>query len=103
MNAASQTRTIRLESMTRVEGEGGLRIEVRDGSLRDVKFDVFEAPRFFEAFLRSRLIREVRWASPQVRRFAACAVFSTAANGLKATLCTFTCCRLRTSLEWRAH
>jgi coenzyme F420-reducing hydrogenase alpha subunit len=45
--------------MTRVEGEGGLRIEVRDGSLRDVKVDVFEAPRLFEAFLRGRSIREV--------------------------------------------
>jgi len=59
MIAATNTRTIRLESMTRVEGEGGLRIEVHDGHLRDVKFDVFEAPRFFEAFLRGRSIREV--------------------------------------------
>ncbi len=59
MIAANETRTIRLESMTRVEGEGGLRIEVHDGRLRDVKVDVFEAPRFFEAFLRGRSIREV--------------------------------------------
>jgi len=59
MSAANETRTIRLESMTRVEGEGGLRIEIHDGTLRDVKFDVFEAPRFFEAFLRGRSIREV--------------------------------------------
>jgi sulfhydrogenase subunit alpha len=59
MSAANETRTIRLESMTRVEGEGGLRIEVHDRALRDVKFDVFEAPRFFEAFLRGRLIQEV--------------------------------------------
>jgi coenzyme F420-reducing hydrogenase alpha subunit len=59
MIATNETRTIRLESMTRVEGEGGLRIEVRDGHLRDVKVDVFEAPRFFEAFLRGRSMREV--------------------------------------------
>lgn len=59
MIAANETRTIRLESMTRVEGEGGLRIEVQDGHLRDVRFDVFEAPRFFEAFLRGRSILEV--------------------------------------------
>ena len=59
MIATNETRTIRLESMTRVEGEGGLRIEVHDGRLRDVKVDVFEAPRFFEAFLRGRSIREV--------------------------------------------
>jgi len=59
MIAANETRTIRLESLTRVEGEGGLRIEVHDGHLREVKLDVFEAPRFFEAFLRGRSIREV--------------------------------------------
>ena len=33
MIATNETRTIRLASMTRVEGEGGLRIEVRDGHL----------------------------------------------------------------------
>ncbi len=59
MIAANETRTIRLESMTRVEGEGGLRIEVNDGRLRNVKVDVFEAPRFFEAFLRGRSIHEI--------------------------------------------
>lgn len=59
MMPANETRTIRLESMTRVEGEGGLRIEILNGKLRDVKVDIFEAPRFFEAFLRGRSIREV--------------------------------------------
>lgn len=49
MIATNETWTIRLASVTRVEGEGGLRIEVRDGHLRDVKVEVFEAPRFFEA------------------------------------------------------
>ena len=59
MTATNEIRTIRLESMTRVEGEGGLRIEIRDGRLHDVKFDIFEPPRFFEAFLRGRSFREV--------------------------------------------
>jgi coenzyme F420-reducing hydrogenase alpha subunit len=59
MIATNETRTIRLESMTRVEGEGGLRIEIRDGRVQDVKFDIYEAPRFFEAFLRGRSLREV--------------------------------------------
>ncbi len=59
MTPTNGTRTIRLESMTRVEGEGGLRIEVRDGRLQDVRLDIYEPPRFFEAFLRGRSIREV--------------------------------------------
>jgi coenzyme F420-reducing hydrogenase alpha subunit len=59
MTVAQENRTIRLESITRVEGEGGLRLEVRNGRLEDVKLDIFEPPRFFEAFLRGRSMREV--------------------------------------------
>lgn len=59
MNSHNEVRTIRLDALTRVEGEGGLRIEVRDGQLESVKVDVYEAPRFFEAFLRGRTFREV--------------------------------------------
>lgn len=59
MTATNGIRTIRLESMTRVEGEGGLRIDVRDGRLQDVRLDIYEPPRMFEAFLRGRSLREV--------------------------------------------
>jgi coenzyme F420-reducing hydrogenase alpha subunit len=59
MTVAQGARTIRLESLTRVEGEGGLRLEVRDGRLEDVKLEIYEPPRFFEAFLRGRSLREV--------------------------------------------
>ncbi|MGA2167159.1 MAG: Ni/Fe hydrogenase subunit alpha [Terracidiphilus sp.] len=59
MTTTNGIRTIRLESMTRVEGEGGLRIEVRDGRLQDVRLDIYEPPRMFEAFLRGRSLREV--------------------------------------------
>lgn len=59
MTLTQVARTIRLESFTRVEGEGGLRLEVRDGRLEDVKLEIYEPPRFFEAFLRGRSLREV--------------------------------------------
>ena len=59
MTATNGIRTVRLESMTRVEGEAGLRIEVRDGQLQDVRLDIYEPPRMFEAFLRGRSLREV--------------------------------------------
>ncbi|NIT99333.1 MAG: Ni/Fe hydrogenase subunit alpha, partial [Actinobacteria bacterium] len=38
----------------RVEGEGAMRVEVRDGELVDVQLDIYEPPRFFEGFLRGR-------------------------------------------------
>ena len=52
------TRTIRVDYLARVEGEGSLYIRARGGRLTEVRFKIFEPPRFFEAFLRSRDYRE---------------------------------------------
>ena len=51
-------RTIKVDYLARVEGEGGLYIKVRDDQVRDVKLKIFEPPRFFEAFLRGRQYTE---------------------------------------------
>lgn len=40
--------------LARVEGEGGMHIEIRDGVVETVRLDIFEPPRFYEAFLRGR-------------------------------------------------
>jgi sulfhydrogenase subunit alpha len=45
------TQTIKVDYLARVEGEGGLLIKVKDDKVTDVKFKIFEPPRFFEAFL----------------------------------------------------
>ncbi|MCS7158084.1 MAG: Ni/Fe hydrogenase subunit alpha [Blastocatellia bacterium] len=52
------TRTIKVDYLARVEGEGGLYVKIKDGELRDVKLKIFEPPRFFEAFLRGRSYAE---------------------------------------------
>jgi coenzyme F420-reducing hydrogenase alpha subunit len=57
--ARSVERLIRVGALARVEGEGGLTIRLRDGVVDDVQLRIFEPPRFFEAFLRSRSIDEV--------------------------------------------
>lgn len=54
-----KTKTIKVDYLARVEGEGGLFIKVRDNSVVDVKLKIFEPPRFFEAFLRGRNFAEV--------------------------------------------
>ncbi|MEO1240425.1 MAG: Ni/Fe hydrogenase subunit alpha [Pseudomonadota bacterium] len=51
-------RTIKVDYLARVEGEGGLAIKVRDGVVTDAKLKIFEPPRFFEAFLRERSFTE---------------------------------------------
>jgi sulfhydrogenase subunit alpha len=56
--SASKTRTIRVDYLPRVEGEGAMTVRIRDGAVADVRFGIFEPPRFFEAFLRGRSFRE---------------------------------------------
>ena len=55
----ADTRTIKVEALARVEGEGSLSIKVRDGKIKELRFGIFEPPRFFEAFLKGRDFREV--------------------------------------------
>ena len=47
-------RTIRVDYLARVEGEGALWIDLVDGHVEDVRLQIQEPPRFFEAFLRGR-------------------------------------------------
>jgi coenzyme F420-reducing hydrogenase alpha subunit len=55
----SEPRTIRVEAVSRVEGEGALNVTVRDGLVVAAQLNIYEPPRFFEAFLRGREVREV--------------------------------------------
>jgi len=52
-------RTIRVDTLARVEGEGSLYIKMIGDRVSDVKFRIYEPPRFFEAFLRGRHYSEV--------------------------------------------
>ena len=52
-------RPITVGMLARVEGEGGLRLVIDQGRVRDAELRIFEPPRFFEAFLRGRSFMEV--------------------------------------------
>ena len=45
---------INVPYMARVEGEGALKIVVDNGEIKHLELNIFEPPRFFEAFLRGR-------------------------------------------------
>jgi len=47
-------RTIRVDTLARVEGEGAMHINLVGERVADVKLRIYEPPRFFEAFLRGR-------------------------------------------------
>jgi coenzyme F420-reducing hydrogenase alpha subunit len=49
-----KTRTIKVDYLARVEGEGAMLVRIRNGRVAEVKLKIFEPPRFFEAFLRGR-------------------------------------------------
>lgn len=49
-----KTKTIHVDYLARVEGEGSLYIRYDDQQVHDVQLKIFEAPRFFEAFLQGR-------------------------------------------------
>jgi len=53
-----KNRTIKVDYLARVEGEGALLIKTKSGQVSDVKLRIFEPPRFFEAFLRGRKYSE---------------------------------------------
>ncbi|HTV32656.1 MAG TPA: Ni/Fe hydrogenase subunit alpha [Methylocella sp.] len=51
-------KTIKVDYLARVEGEGAIKVAVRDGVVRGAEFRIFEPPRFFEALLRGRAFTE---------------------------------------------
>jgi coenzyme F420-reducing hydrogenase alpha subunit len=58
MSTNARSKSIIVDALARVEGEGGLSIRLRGGKVADVKLRIYEPPRFFEAFLRGRSFRE---------------------------------------------
>jgi coenzyme F420-reducing hydrogenase alpha subunit len=52
------TKTIKVDYLARVEGEGALYVKISGGKVADVKLKIFEPPRFFEALLRGRQYAE---------------------------------------------
>jgi len=49
-----KTVSIKVDYLTRVEGEGALHIKIREGGVEEVQLRIFEPPRMFEAFMRGR-------------------------------------------------
>src|SRR5690242_370304 len=47
-------RTLRVGALARVEGQGAMYVRARDGRVEEVRLDIYEPPRFFEALLRGR-------------------------------------------------
>lgn len=53
-----KSKTIKVETLARVEGEGALLVKLKNDAVSDLQFQIYEPPRFFEAFLRGRAFGE---------------------------------------------
>ncbi len=53
-----KSKTIKVDYLARVEGEGALYVKINGDRVTDVKLKIFEPPRFFEALLRGRMYSE---------------------------------------------
>lgn len=62
VKAGTKSRTIHVDYLARVEGEGALYIHTKGDRVEDVKLKIFEPPRFFEALLRGREL----WEAPDI-------------------------------------
>ena len=51
-------RALAAAGLARVEGEGAMYVRVSDGQVEEVRLDIYEPPRFFEAFLVGRAYTE---------------------------------------------
>ena len=82
----SGTRTIRVEMLTRVEGEGRFHLKVREGEVEDATLTIFEPPRFFEGFLVGRSLFEVPDIVPRICGICPVTYQMTSCRALEAIL-----------------
>jgi coenzyme F420-reducing hydrogenase alpha subunit len=82
---AEGTDFVRVEALTRVEGEGGVLVRIEDGHVADVQLRIFEPPRFIEGILRGRsyldpvdLTARVCGICPAAYQLSACAALEDA-------------------------
>jgi coenzyme F420-reducing hydrogenase alpha subunit len=58
MTNDKKTTRIEVDYLARVEGEGNMYIDIKDGELQELHFGIHEPPRFFEAFMQGRKFTE---------------------------------------------
>ena len=81
-----KSRTIKVDNLARVEGEGALRIRIEKDKVADVKFVIFEPPRFFEALLRGRHYSEGPDITARICGICPIAYMMSAAHALEDAL-----------------
>jgi coenzyme F420-reducing hydrogenase alpha subunit len=81
-----RTTTIKVGALARVEGEGALHVRVRAGEVEEVRLEIYEPPRFFEAFLRDRPLGDAPDITSRICGICPIAYQLSACAGIEAAL-----------------
>lgn len=57
---------IKVHHVTRVEGHGNITVNTKDGKVEEVKWEIPESPRFFEAMVRGLHYHDVNHVTPRI-------------------------------------
>ena len=79
----SAEREIAVDYLARVEGEGAMYLKLRGDEVEDLKFKIFEPPRFFEAFLRGRRFSEAPDITARICGICPIAYQTSACNAME--------------------
>ncbi|MBS3783037.1 MAG: Ni/Fe hydrogenase subunit alpha [Anaerolineae bacterium] len=60
------TLNVNVHHVTRVEGHGNIVVDAQNGDIKECRFEVVEAPRFFEAFVRGRPYTELNHITSRI-------------------------------------
>lgn len=86
MTEPATARVVTVDYMSRVEGEGGLYVRLDGNRVEEVRLDIFEPPRFFEAFLRGRHFSEVADITARICGICPVAYQMSAVHALEAAM-----------------
>jgi len=76
-------RSVEVPVIARVEGEGALHLKVKGKDILDLRLEIYEPPRFFEAFLAGRHFSEVPDIVPRICGICPVAYQMSAVHGLE--------------------
>ncbi|TVQ83991.1 MAG: Ni/Fe hydrogenase subunit alpha [Chromatiaceae bacterium] len=80
------SRTIEVDELSRVEGEGALRLIIRDGAVATAELRIIEPPRLFEGLLRGRAYTEAPDITARICGICPAAYQMSAVHAIEAAL-----------------
>ena len=80
---SDERREIAVDYLARVEGEGAMYLKIEGDEVTDLRFNIFEPPRFYEAFLRGRQFGEAPDITARICGICPVAYQTSAVNAME--------------------